>query len=61
MINVPILYTRAEKRGKYWDVVKGIGIISIILGHSCWFSVKWVYSYHWVLFSLLQDTFILKR
>lgn len=39
-----------KERSKYWDIVKGIGIISIVLGHSCFFAVRWVYAYHMMLF-----------
>ena len=39
-----------ERRSAYWDIVKGIGIVSIVLGHSCFFAVKWVYAYHMMLF-----------
>lgn len=39
-----------ERRIAYWDIVKGIGIVSIVLGHSCFFAVKWVYAYHMMLF-----------
>lgn len=43
-----------EKRSAYWDIVKGIGIISIVLGHSCFFAVKWVYAYHMMLFFFIS-------
>lgn len=32
------------------SVLKGIGIISIVLGHTAFFSVKYVYMYHLALF-----------
>lgn len=56
-----ILNTETKKRDEYWDVIKGIGIISIILGHSCRFSVKWVYSYHLVIFFFVAGYFYSER
>ena len=34
----------------YWNIVKGIGILSIVLGHTCWFAKEYVYLYHLALF-----------
>ncbi|SLM62869.1 MULTISPECIES: acyltransferase family protein [Dickeya] len=34
----------------YIDILKGIGILSIIIGHSWYFASKYVYSYHLALF-----------
>ncbi len=33
-----------QSRSPYWDIVKGIGIIAIVLGHSCYFAVGFVSS-----------------
>lgn len=37
-------------RSNYWDIVKGLGIIAIVLGHSCYFAVAFVYLFHLALF-----------
>lgn len=37
-------------RSNYWDVVKGLGIIAIVLGHSCHFIIAFVYLFHLALF-----------
>lgn len=37
-------------RSHYWDLVKGLGIITIVLGHSCYFAVAFVYLFHLALF-----------
>lgn len=39
-----------QSRSPYWDIVKGIGIIAIVLGHSCYFAVGFVYLFHLALF-----------
>ena len=39
-----------KSRSPYWDIVKGIGIIAIVLGHSCYFAVGFVYLFHLALF-----------
>lgn len=40
----------AKNRSPYWDIAKGIGIIAIVLGHSCYFAVGFVYLFHMALF-----------
>lgn len=40
----------ATARSPYWDIVKGVGIITIVLGHSCYFAVMFVYLFHLALF-----------
>ncbi|MCR5144586.1 MAG: acyltransferase family protein [Lachnospiraceae bacterium] len=35
---------------RYWDIVKGIGIICVVLGHSCDFFHDFVYQFHLPLF-----------
>lgn len=51
------------ERDVYIDILKGMGIISIVIGHSSWilsinrvrFPIEpFVYSYHLMLFYLLQ-------
>lgn len=39
-----------QPRSNYWDLVKGLGIITIVLGHSCYFAVAFVYLFHLALF-----------
>ena len=34
----------------FWNIVKAIGIISIVIGHSCEHLVKFVYFYHLAIF-----------
>ncbi len=35
---------------EYWNILKGVAIFSIVLGHSCPFGVAFVYLFHLVLF-----------
>lgn len=42
--------TLKQPRSSYWDIVKGLGIITIVLGHSCYFAVAFVYLFHLALF-----------
>lgn len=37
-------------RSQYWDIVRGIGIVSIVMGHCFAKSVIYVYTYHLALF-----------
>lgn len=39
-----------SKNRDYWNIVKGIGILSIVLGHTCYFAISYVYAYHLALF-----------
>ncbi|MEN6595762.1 MAG: acyltransferase family protein [Clostridiaceae bacterium] len=41
----------------YWNIVKGIGILSIVLGHTCWFAKEYVYLYHLALFFFIAGYF----
>lgn len=34
----------------FWDIIKGIGILSVVLGHTCDFAYGYVYTYHLALF-----------
>lgn len=50
-----------EKRNEYIDIIKAIGIISIVIGHSCWTITQWniligpfVYSYHLMIFLVVS-------
>jgi len=55
------------ERDAYIDILKGIGIISIVIGHSSWILPitkipigPIVYSYHLMIFYLLQGC-VLKK
>lgn len=39
-----------SKNRKYWNIVKGLGILSIVIGHSCEALVPFVYLYHLAIF-----------
>jgi fucose 4-O-acetylase-like acetyltransferase len=39
-----------KKRDEFWDIVKAIGIISIVIGHCFPFANSFVYTYHLVIF-----------
>lgn len=38
----------------YFNILKGIGILSIVIGHCCNFAGKYVYSYHLALFFFIS-------
>ena len=40
----------SDSEKKYWNVIKGISISSIVLGHTCYFMSAYVYLYHLVIF-----------
>lgn len=46
--------TSIQSRSHYWDLVKGIGIIAIVLGHSCYFAAGFVYLFHLALFFFIS-------
>lgn len=39
-----------SSRSRFWDFVRGIGILSIVLGHSWHMAIPFVYSYHLAVF-----------
>ena len=39
-----------KQKRMFWNIIKGIGIISIVIGHSCPNLVKFVYFYHLAIF-----------
>ncbi len=50
-----------SNRNKYMDIIKSIGIISIVIGHSCWKIIDqkiligpFVYSYHIMIFFVIS-------
>lgn len=43
-----------ENHRNFWNIAKGIGILSIVLGHTCWFAEKYVYLYHLALFFFIS-------
>lgn len=46
-----------ESRSLYWDVVKGLGIIAIVLGHTGYFAGAFVYLFHLALFFFITGYF----
>lgn len=45
------------KNRNYWNIVKGFSILSIVLGHCCYFMVPFVYLYHLAIFFFLTGYF----
>lgn len=43
-----------KSRSSFWDIAKGLGIITIVLGHSCYFAVAFVYLFHLALFFFIS-------
>lgn len=37
-------------RSRFWDLVRGIGILAIVMGHSCHFVIQYVYAFHLAVF-----------
>ena len=52
--------TQKKARSLYWDIVKGWGIIAIVLGHTGYFAGAFVYLFHLALFFFIT-IFIMKR
>jgi len=46
-----------KERSLFWDILKGIGIISIVFGHCCPQYAHYVYSYHLALFFFVSAFF----
>ena len=44
-------------RSAYWDIVKGFGIIAIVLGHCGIFAGGFVYLFHMALFFFVTGYF----
>ena len=44
----------AVSRSIFWDLVRGIGILSIVMGHCCGPVVPYVYSYHLAIFFFIS-------
>ncbi len=42
---------------QYFDALKGVGMICIVLGHSCYFAMPYVYSFHLALFFFISGYF----
>lgn len=49
--------TQNNSRNIYFDILKGVSIISIVLGHCCNFLVKYVYLYHLAIFFFISGYF----
>lgn len=43
-------YSANTSRSKFWDVVRGLGILSIVIGHSWGPAIPYVYAYHLAIF-----------
>lgn len=37
-------------RSRFWDLVRGIGILAIVMGHSCPYVLQYVYAFHLAVF-----------
>lgn len=35
---------------QYWNIVKGIGIVLVVVGHTCWDFTRFIYLFHLPLF-----------
>lgn len=46
-----------SSRSLYWDIVKGLGIIAIVLGHTGYFGGAFVYLFHLALFFFITGYF----
>lgn len=42
--------SQSSSRSRFWDLVRGIGIFSIVIGHSCSAAIPYVYTYHLAIF-----------
>ncbi len=49
--------TQKRDRSLYWDIVKGWGIIAIVLGHTGYFAGAFVYLFHLALFFFITGYF----
>lgn len=49
--------TQQKDRSLYWDIVKGWGIIAIVLGHTGYFAGAFVYLFHLALFFFITGYF----
>lgn len=47
----------SRQRDSYWDIVKGIGIVSIVIGHVGGVLYPYVYMYHLVIFFFVGGYF----
>lgn len=44
-------------RSAYWDMIKGIGITAIVVGHTAYFGGKFLYLFHVALFFFITGFF----
>ena len=42
---------------RYWNVLKGIGILCVVLGHACSWAHDFVYEFHIPLFFFISAKF----
>ncbi len=52
-------YSANTSRSKFWDVVRGLGILSIVIGHSWGPAIPYVYAYHLAIFFSYPDFYII--
>lgn len=60
LIEVEKQQNNPKKRSKYWDIVKAIAIISIVIGHTAYHNtniMRFVYCYHLVIFYFVSSYF----
>ena len=50
MIRTMIEALDKKPNREYWNIVKGLGILLVVIGHACTFSVRFVYIFHLQLF-----------
>lgn len=47
---MPVSPAAPPARSPFWDIVRGIGIVSIVMGHCFSGSIPYVYTYHLAIF-----------
>lgn len=50
-----------KKRDQFFDIAKGVGIISVVIGHCFPLAMRFVYSYHLLLFFFIAGYFYNKE
>ncbi len=51
------MIVQKNARSLYWDIIKGWGIIAIVLGHTGYFAGRFVYLFHLALFFFITGYF----
>lgn len=44
----------AKKRDEFWDYARGLGMILVVLGHTNFIGMKWIYLFHIPLFFIVS-------